>query len=205
MPKRLTIKEISKKIGVSEFAIKDNLQRLLAIIPMKERVTIMEHMLYSKEHRHEKEAIQTKVIELDKLPIDPDATRGQEFLGVTDDELWGACKEYERRMKATTDPHAEFGLKRELIVEVAKEVSARNLIWIGGHLDKERPAELLKQLHKAPQDKPTWALRLLRRHGFKQVELVVWVAANVFLDKWVEKFGRDALGAVVSRMPHSKI
>jgi len=48
-------------------------------------------------------------------------------------------------------------------------------------------------------DKPAHVLRLLRWHGFKQVELVVWVAADMFLSKWVEKFGQDMLGKVLAR------
>jgi len=200
MQKPLTIKDVATKTGVSEFAIKDNAIDLLAVLPVQERIMVMEYMLYCKQHKHEKEAIQTKVIELDKLPANPDATRGQEFLGVTDDELWKACHQYSKRMKATKDPHAEFGLKRELIVEVAKEVSARNLTWINEHLDREHPAELLKQLHKAPSDKPAWVLKLLRRHGFKRIELVVWVAADMFLSKWIEKFGQETLGAVMQRL-----
>lgn len=138
-----------------------------------------------------------KVLDLDKLPANPSASKGQEFLGVTDDELWQASKEYSKRMKAAKDPHEAFGLNRELIIEVAKEASERNLAWIREHLDKDQPLTLLNHLHKAPRDRPAWVLKLLRRHGFKRVELSVWVAANMFLDKWVEKFGQDALKAVV--------
>lgn len=139
-----------------------------------------------------------KVLDLDKLPVDSNATKGQEFLGVTDDELWQASKEYSKRMKEAKDPHEAFGLRRELIVEVAMEVSKRNLMWIREHLDRDHPMDLLNHLHKAPRDKPTWVLRLLRRHGFERVELCVWVAADMFLTKWVEKFGRDALGKVMA-------
>lgn len=138
-----------------------------------------------------------KVLDLDKLPVNPSASKGQEFLGVTDDELWQASKEYSKRMKEAKDPHEAFGLRRELIIEVAKEVSERNLTWIREHLDKNRPMDLLTHLNKVPRDKPVWVLKLLRRHGFKRVELYVWVAADMFLNKWVEKFGRDVLGAVM--------
>jgi len=140
-----------------------------------------------------------KMLVLSELPADPSATGGTEFLGVTGDELREVCKEYERRMKVTKDSHVEFGLKRELIIEVAKEVSERNLTWIHEHFDKNNPMALLGQLHMAPQDKPAYVLKLLRRHGFERVELVVWVAADMFLKKWVEKFGRDALGKVLAR------
>lgn len=140
-----------------------------------------------------------KMLFLSELPADPSATNGAKFLGVTDDELREACKEYERRMKATKDPHAEFGLKRELIIEVAKEVSGRNLTWIREHFDKHNPMALLGQLRMAPRDKPTWVLKLLRRHDFERIELTVWVAADMFLSKWVEKFGQDALGRVLVR------
>jgi hypothetical protein len=138
-----------------------------------------------------------KVLELDKLPVDPDATKIEGFLGVTDNELWGASKEYERRMKKAKDPHAEFGLKCELIIQVAGEVSARNMTWIKEHLDAKNPVGLLGQLYKAPRDKPTWVLQLLRRHGFTRVELPVWVAADVFLGAWVERSGQDVLGSIL--------
>lgn len=140
-----------------------------------------------------------KVLDLDKLPVNPVAVDATQFLGVTDEELWEACKEYERRMKATKDPHVEFGLKRDLILEVAGEVSARNLAWMREHLDQSYPSKLLSHLHEAPQDKPAWVLKLLRRHGLKRVELVVWVAADRFLSKWIEKFGQDALSKVLTR------
>lgn len=139
-----------------------------------------------------------RLLDLNKLPADPSATDGRKFLGVTDDELREACDEYSRRMKEARDPHEAFGLRRELIIEVAKEVSQRNLMWIREHFDKGRPMGVLKELHKAPQDKAAWTLKLLRRHGFERVELPVWVAADIFLGKWVERFGRDALGGVLS-------
>jgi len=141
-----------------------------------------------------------KTLDLAKLPANPNATKAQGFLGVTDDELWEASKEYSRRMKATKDPHVEFGLRRELIVEVAKEVSERNLTWIREHLDKNHPMELMKHLHMAPQDKPAWVLKLLRRHGFERTKLVVWVAADMFLTKWVEKMGADMVRQLGRRL-----
>lgn len=134
-----------------------------------------------------------KMLDLAKLPANPSATRGQKFLGVTDDELWDASKEYSRRMKEAKDPHEAFGLKKELIIEIAREASERNLAWIREHLDKSRPMELLNQLYKAPQDRAIFVLRLLRKHGLKQVSLVTWIAADRFLSARVERFGGDAL------------
>ena len=145
-----------------------------------------------------------KTLDLAELPADPSATDGRKFIGVTDGELRDACDEYSRRMKEAKDPHEAFGLRREFIVEVAKEVSERNLMWIKEHIDKNRPKDLLKHLHEAPQDKLMWNLKLLRRHGFKQVELVVWVAADMFLAEWVEKFGRDARGRVMAEFELGK-
>lgn len=145
-----------------------------------------------------------KTLDLAELPADPSAADGKKFLGVTKDELWEACNEYERRMKEGKDPHEAFGLRRELIIKVAKEVSERNLMWIKEHIDRDRPMDLMRQLHKAPQDEPAQVLRLLRHHGFGRIELCVWVAADMFLAKWVEKFGRDALGRVMAEFELGK-
>jgi len=138
-----------------------------------------------------------KVLELDKLPANPDYTSINDFLDITDEELWEASKEYSRRMKSAKDPYKAFGLKRELIIEVAKEVHQRNLEWIRERFDPENPTAVLGQLHTAPRDAPVQVLRLLRRHGFKRVELYVWVAATSLLSKWRMKVAMETVSELM--------
>jgi hypothetical protein len=141
-----------------------------------------------------------KVLVLDELPADPNAAKATEFLGVTDDEMWEACKEYARRMKGAKDPHAEFGLDREMIVQAADEIIKRNEEFIAERVDRKNPMALLGRLNKAPHDKPAWVLKLLRRHGFERVDLAVWVAADNFLSKWVEKKSMGLAGGLLKRL-----
>jgi hypothetical protein len=55
MTKPITIKEVSKRVGVSECAVKDNVVNLLVVLPVRERVAVMEYMLYCKRMRNRKE------------------------------------------------------------------------------------------------------------------------------------------------------
>lgn len=54
MPKLMTIKEIAQKTGISEYAVKTNIERLLPLLPIKKRVAVMEYMLYCKQLKHRK-------------------------------------------------------------------------------------------------------------------------------------------------------
>lgn len=47
--KPMTIKEVARKAGVSECAVKKGVVDLLAILPMKKRVMVMEYLLYCKQ------------------------------------------------------------------------------------------------------------------------------------------------------------
>lgn len=57
--KPITIKEVSRKTGVSEWAIKKNVVDLLAVMPVGERVEVMEHMLYCKRLKSGKGEVTT--------------------------------------------------------------------------------------------------------------------------------------------------
>jgi len=50
LPKLLTIKEVAEKTGVSEYAVKSNVGELLAVLPVKERLVVVEYMFYCKQH-----------------------------------------------------------------------------------------------------------------------------------------------------------
>jgi len=54
MEKLITIKEVSRKTKVSECAIRNSVADLLALLPVKERVAVMEYMLYCRELKHRK-------------------------------------------------------------------------------------------------------------------------------------------------------
>lgn len=56
--KPLTIKEVSIKTGVSEWAVKKNVVDLLGVMPVGERVEVMEHMLYCKQLKNRRETIE---------------------------------------------------------------------------------------------------------------------------------------------------
>jgi len=193
-----TIKEVARRTGLSEFTVRKNIEVLLPVLPIGDRVAVLEHMLICKERKRGVLG-GCLVIDLDEMPANPNAASMEEFLGITQKELWKACKEYERRMKKAKDPHREFGLKKELIQEVAREIMNRNLEWIADHLDPANPFALLSALGNAPQDRPAWVLRLLRRHGFKKVDLSTWVAADNFLTAWVGKFTQEALGMLIKK------
>lgn len=182
---RITIKHIARAAGTSQTAVKRNVVELLVLLPMDERVAVLEYM-YNCKVRKKGGGRMGKMLELESLPV-RDGTDVLKFLGATDVEYWEACKEYEHRMKEGKDPHETFGLNKELIVQTADEVVRRNAEWLKEHVDKRDPMSLLSRLHEAPQDKLAMVLRLLRQHGFKQVGLATWVAADVFLSKWVEK------------------
>lgn len=145
-----------------------------------------------------------KVLDLDKLPASQNYSSVNEFLSVNDDELWQACKEWERRVKKTKDSWddqcKEFGLRKELIAQVADEVVMRNAEWLAEKLDRRNPMALLGRLYEAPRDKPAQVLRLLRLHRFKRVELVVWVVADNFLSKWVERKSQELVKAVMDKL-----
>jgi hypothetical protein len=54
MTKQITIKEVSRRVGVSECAVKDNVVNLLVVLPVRERVAVMEYMLYCKRMKNAK-------------------------------------------------------------------------------------------------------------------------------------------------------
>ncbi len=58
MQKLVTIKEVARKLGISEYAVKKNVENLLPLLPMDERLGVMEYLLYCKRRRHGKESIQ---------------------------------------------------------------------------------------------------------------------------------------------------
>jgi len=195
------MKEIARRTGVSPSTVRDNVLNLMGALPVRERVVVMEHMAYCRDLRNWKkrgDEMKMKKLVLDDLPADPNADSVAGFLGVSDDEMWEACKEYERRMKQCKDPHAEFGLDLELIREAAREVSERNLMWIREHMDRANPLALMDKLHLAPRDKPAWVLRLLRKHGFREVELAQWIAADMLLSKHVEREAAKVIGKVLN-------
>lgn len=47
--KPITIKGMSKTIGVSENAVKKGIVDLLVVLPVRKRVVVMEYMLYCKQ------------------------------------------------------------------------------------------------------------------------------------------------------------
>jgi hypothetical protein len=48
MHKHMTIKEVAHKSGVSDCAVKDNIEVLLPLLPIEDRVLVMEYMVYSR-------------------------------------------------------------------------------------------------------------------------------------------------------------
>lgn len=48
---RLTIKEIAKRTGLSEYAVRANVVTLFEVLPVEERVRVMEYMLRCRQHR----------------------------------------------------------------------------------------------------------------------------------------------------------
>jgi len=57
--KPITIKEVSRKTGVSEWAVKKNVVDLLTVMPVGERVEVMEHMLYCKQLKNRRNTIES--------------------------------------------------------------------------------------------------------------------------------------------------
>jgi hypothetical protein len=145
-----------------------------------------------------------KMLDLEKLPIDNYTEDIQKFLGITDAELTEASEEFVRRMKTVKDVWKdqceEFGLKEALVMRTADNVIKRNMAWLMGRVDRQNPMALLGRLHEAPRDKPSWVLGMLRAHGFRQVELTVWVAADCFLSKLVERKTAQLVEATMGRL-----
>jgi len=48
MQKPLTIKEVAERIGVSEGAVRHNIEALLAVLPLRQRILVLEHLDNSK-------------------------------------------------------------------------------------------------------------------------------------------------------------
>lgn len=154
-----------------------------------------------QEKEKEREDEKTKTLELDKLPVVDDLKDIDKFLGITSDERWDACKEYGRRMKEGAKDHEEeFGLKKELIQQTAQDACKRNFTWLTLHTDKNNPLALLSKLNEAPQDRPMWILKMLKAHGFKKVEIVQWIAADMFLSKWVNNYTQTLLKKMAEKI-----
>jgi len=47
----LTIKKVAAATNTSQFAVKDNVTNLLKVLPVRDRVLVLEHMLESKKRR----------------------------------------------------------------------------------------------------------------------------------------------------------
>lgn len=60
MRRLLTIKEVARKTGASEYAIKNGVVDLLPLLPMKDQTKVMEHMLECKQLRNRKETHRSK-------------------------------------------------------------------------------------------------------------------------------------------------
>jgi hypothetical protein len=55
MEKRLTIKAVAQATGVSQHAIRDNVERLLSTLPLEDRMIVMEYMVYCKSLKSRRE------------------------------------------------------------------------------------------------------------------------------------------------------
>ena len=49
---KLTIKEIAKKTNISAYAVRQNILQLLTLLPVKDRVAVMEDLVYCREHKN---------------------------------------------------------------------------------------------------------------------------------------------------------
>lgn len=191
-----TIAKIARTLGVCPSTVKGNVTQFFRVMTIEERVLVMEHMI---ECRKPKGGMRKVKLILDDLPVTKDPTNIEEFLGVTKDDLWRASQLYEKKMKTSSDPHDAFNLNQELIVEMAEEVAQRNVQWLVERFDPKNPIALLETMADAPVDKPEWILRLMRRHGFTQVDLSTWVAADMFLMTHVKQHGVDAASRVIGK------
>jgi len=171
-------------------------EQFLKVLTIEERIQVMEYMLESRKPKGR--MIKVK-LNLDDLPMTKEPETIEEYLGVSKDELWRASKLYEKKMKESDNPYTEFKLREELIVEMAEELAQRNLEWIIERLDPNDPMALLETLGDAPTDKPNWVLRLLRRHGYVQVDLLTWVAADMFFTSLVKQRGNMAVSNVIGK------
>jgi hypothetical protein len=60
--KPITIKEVAKRTGVSQYAIKRSVVDLLSCLPVRDRVAVMEHMFYCKKIRNRRDESENKAI-----------------------------------------------------------------------------------------------------------------------------------------------
>jgi len=50
----LTVKRIAAATGVSQYAVRDNVKKMLKLLPIEERVLVLEHMLKCRQLKHSK-------------------------------------------------------------------------------------------------------------------------------------------------------
>lgn len=61
MPKPMTIKEVAQKIGVSFDTVKSNIVDLLELLPVKDRMAVLEYMAYCQQLRRGQGTVQEYV------------------------------------------------------------------------------------------------------------------------------------------------
>jgi hypothetical protein len=191
-----TLSRVADKLGVCPMTVKSNVEQLLKVLTIEERVQVMEYMLESRKPRGRMKGMK---LLLDDLPATKEPKTATEFLGVTKDDLWLASQTYERKMKKADNPYDAFKLKEELVSEIAEEITQRNLQWIIERINPNNPMAMLDSLGDAPTDKLNWVLKLLRRHGYLQVDLSTWIAADMFICKLVKQCGNTTVSNVIGK------
>ncbi len=192
---RLTMSRVAAEVGVCPATLKVNVVNLLKVLPVEERVVVMEHMLSCKKQGGKK----IRVF-LDDLPVKKDYQTIEEFLGVTKEELLKGSRAYSRKLKKVGDVYEAFKLKKELVDEVIDELMKKKMREIIENVDLRNPASMLEDVSFLPRDKPEWILKLFRRHGFTVVWIEQWIAADMLVSKGFERKSLESAMRVLGRL-----